>query len=170
MQEVYKSIVGFSNYEVSNLGNIKTIKTGRILKGSVNGSGYYIVGLCIAGKRSTQMIHRLVADAFLDNPDNKTCVDHIDNNKQNNHILNLRYATHSENAQNRKISTNNKSGTKGVGYNKSANKWKAHISIDGIYIFLGYFDNIEDAIQARIIKANQIFGVYTNACEQINEV
>ena len=61
----------------------------------------------------------------------------------------------------------NTSGVKGVAWSKNAKQWKAQIMIDGIYIYLGLFTNIEDAKRARMIRANQAFGVFTNACEKI---
>ena len=165
--ENWKSIKGYSNYEVSDNGNVRNKDTGRILKAEDNGYGYYRVSLYIGGKASKKRIHRLVADAFIDNPENKPHVDHIDNKPLNNHVSNLRFATNKENQQNSKISKNNTSGVKGVCYDKRSKKWRAQITIDGIRIHLGNFDNIEDAKQARVQRANQAFGVYTNACEKI---
>jgi hypothetical protein len=170
MEEIYRTIVGFEKYEVSNIGNVRNTITGRILKSGHASSGYYMVTLYSDKKITTNAVHRLVATTFLDNPDNKRCIDHIDNNKLNNNFTNLRYATHSENNQNRKIYKNNKSGSKGVIFMIKSNKWKAQIRIDDIYIYLGLYENKKDAIQARIIKANQVFGIYTNICEQINEI
>ncbi len=109
----------------------------------------------------------LVASAFIPNSENKKFVDHIDNCKTNNSIANLRWATSVQNNQNASMRKDNTSGIKGVSWNKNAKKWKATISIDGIRITLGYFTKLEDAKQARITKANQAFGVFTNACEKI---
>ena len=108
-----------------------------------------------------------MAIAFITNPDVKSCVDHIDNDKSNNKIANLRWATHSQNSQNKSMMSNNTSGVKGVIWDKSSNKWRARITIDGIKVHLGYFKNLEDAKQVRITKANQAFGVFTNSCEKI---
>ncbi len=170
MEEIYRTIVGYKKYEVSNFGNVRNIKFNRILKPGVDTNGYYIVILYNLGKRTTRKIHKLVAPIFLENPDDKKCVDHIDNNRFNNHVSNLRYATHAENSQNRQIANNNTSGSKGVNYNKNTQKWHARIMIDGIRVHLGLFENKEDAKQARVIKANQAFGIFTNACEKINEI
>jgi hypothetical protein len=166
-QEQYKVIAGYENYMVSDAGNVKNIKTGRVLKPGVNSNGYYIVILSIAGKVSTKRIHRLVAETFLENPDGKKCVDHIDNNKLNNNLNNLRYATQTENQQNRQIGKNNTSGYKGVYFNKQTNKWRALIQIDGNKKHLGYFDTIDEAIKVRQLKANEIFGLFVNDCEKI---
>ena len=104
--------------------------------------------------------------AFLENPEKKECIDHIDNCKTNNNIMNLRWVTHKENGMNRLLNINNSSGVKGVTWHKQKKKWCARIRIDGISIHLGYFDKINDAKQARIKRANEAFGIYTNACEQ----
>jgi hypothetical protein len=166
MQEEYKIITGFENYEVSNLGNVRNIKTKQILKGGIS-KGYNLVGLTVAGKKMSKLVHRLVACTFLDNLDNKPCIDHIDNNKLNNNLTNLRYATHTENNQNSSISSRNKSGTKGVCFESCSNTWHAYIRIDKMRINLGFLKNKEDAIQARITRANAAFGVFVNACEKV---
>ena len=108
----------------------------------------------------------MVAIAFIENPENKKCVDHIDNNPLNNHISNLRWASYQENSYNRKINIKNTSGVKGVHFNKNANKWEAKITIDGIKIHLGIYLTLDEAKQARITKANAVFGVFTNKCEK----
>ena len=165
--EVFRSVDGYENHTVSSFGRVKNTKTGRILKGFDDGRGYVIVQLFKDGNRRNHKIHRLVANAFLDNPNDKLCVDHKDNNKTNNNISNLRFATTKENSQNSSIRLDNTSGCKGISWNKKAKKWNAKITIDGIKIHLGYYDNLEDAKIARINKANEAFGVYTNACEKL---
>ena len=161
--ETFRIIEGFENYSVSDHGNVKNNKTGRILKGAFDGRGY--IRLTLDGK--SKKIHRLVAVAFLENPENKKCVDHIDNNRSHNLLINLRWTTHTENCQNSSLSKRNSSGIKGIYFNKASQKWHAQIKIDGIKIHIGYFTDLEDAKQARITKANQAFGVFTNSCEKI---
>jgi hypothetical protein len=165
--EVFRSVDGYKNYAVSSFGNVKNTKTGRILKGR-NVCGYLQVVLYEDGlAKKSYLVHRLVACAFIDNPDDKQCVDHKNNDRTNNNISNLRFATTKENSQNRILSSNNTSKVKGVSFNKRANKWRAHIRIDGILIHIGYYDDLDDAKTARINRANQAFGVYTNACEKL---
>jgi hypothetical protein len=113
------------------------------------------------------MVHRLVCNAFLENPDNKALVDHIDCNKQNNNISNLRWATNQENQRNKNLSKKNTSNVKGVCFDKYANKWKAQIMIDGLRIHLGYYNTLEEAKQARLKKVNEVFGEFVHASEKI---
>ena len=167
MEEIYKTLIEFNNYEISTFGNVRNIKTGRILKGQIDSNGYNIIDIYINNKRYRFKIHRLIAIAFIENPENKPYVDHIDNNPLNNQISNLRWATNKENQQNSKLSKINESGVKGVSFHKSRNKWMAHIKIDGTEIHLGYYLTLEEAKQARINKANAVFGLFTNACEKL---
>lgn len=163
--EEYRDIKDYENYQVSNIGNVRNKITEKILRPGIDAHGYYLVVLYKNRKGTSKKIHRLMCETFLDNYENKSCVDHIDNNKLNNDLKNLRWCSHKENNQNKKIPKNNTSGVKGVHFHKQKNKWMAYIKIDGIQINLGYYDNIEDAQAARIAKANQVFGVFTNSCE-----
>eukprot|EP01038_Epipyxis_sp_PR26KG_P018376 gene18376-25887_t len=114
MDEYWTTVKGNKNYAVSTFGNVENMLTGRILKTRINCNGYIYVDLHKNGKRKTRTIHQLVAEAFLHNPDEKLCVDHIDNDRQNNNISNLRYASVQENARNSKLSSKNTSGIKGM--------------------------------------------------------
>lgn len=76
-------------------------------------------------------------------------IDHVDQNKHNNCWFNLREATHSQNGQNRQVYSSNHHGTKGVGWHKKSNRWRARIAFDHKTIELGYFDTIEEAQIAR---------------------
>ena len=164
-EEIYIQIKDFPNYQVSNLGNVKNIKTGRILKQRLKKNGYKDITLCVNSNKYTKLVHQLVAGAFLENIENKTCVDHINNDRQNNNINNLRYATIIENGRNRVIAKNNTSGAKGVSYRKDINKWRAWITIDGLFVNLGHFDTFEEAKQARVDAVKKAFGEFINACE-----
>lgn len=159
-------IEDYDRYSVSSFGCVRNDATGRILKGQLDTpAGYYQVWLWKNGEKKNMLIRRLVANAFIDNPTGKRCVDHSDNNIKNNNLTNLRYATHKENMQNASMNKNNTSGVKGVSFDKDKKKWRACITIDRIQIHIGYFFNLEDAKKARIDRANLAFGVYKNKCE-----
>jgi len=99
--EQWKEIVGYPGYKVSNLGRVMGIH-GKILAGSKTQHGYKTVLICPdVNTRKRLLIHRIVATAFIDNPDNKPTVDHIDRNKNNNCVENLRWATNHENNMNK---------------------------------------------------------------------
>jgi len=91
VNEVWENIEDFENYVVSNLGRVKNKKTGRILK-ACNHAGYFVVGLSKT-KVKSMPIHRLVAKAFIPNPENKAHVNHIDKNPLNNNVINLEWNT-----------------------------------------------------------------------------
>ncbi len=101
-RETWKSVNGFANYEISSCGRARNATTERMLKSSDDGRGYLKIQLYKEGKPSTMKIHKLVAEAFVDNPEGKKCVDHIDGDRTNNHRENLRAATQSENCRNTK--------------------------------------------------------------------
>jgi len=101
MDEIWKQIEEYDNYSVSTYGNVKNDNTGRILKLGLTNKGYYKVGFRKNGKKKYFSVHRLVATSFIDNPLNLPQVDHIDNNKLNNRVENLRWCTHQQNILNK---------------------------------------------------------------------
>jgi len=96
VKEEWKQINNFPNYEVSTLGNVRNNKTGRMLKLTCKG-GYLFTGLSQNSIGKTCPVHRLVALAFIDNPENKPQVNHKDKNRSNNNVNNLEWSTASEN-------------------------------------------------------------------------
>lgn len=104
MQEIWKPVKNYENlYEVSNTGKIKSLsynhqKTPKIMKPTINSAGYYKVELYKNGKSNIFSIHRLVAESFIENPNNYPCVNHIDCNKKNNNVSNLEWVTHKQNS------------------------------------------------------------------------
>lgn len=95
--EQWKDIEGYENlYQISNEGRVKSLKWGkeRILKNVKNSWGYLLVGLCKNGERIHKQVHRLVAEAFLENPQNLLEVNHKDEDKTNNHVENLEWCSH----------------------------------------------------------------------------
>ena len=109
-KEIWKEIKGFENYySVSSFGRVKSLDRyilqsngvrrkvkGRVLKSTISNSGYKNITL-VKGSKYQLFIHRLVADAFIINNENKSTVNHKDGNKLNNNYENLEWATYSEN-------------------------------------------------------------------------
>ena len=97
MTDTWSKINGHINYSVSKNGEIRNDTTGKIKSSRCNRHGYPVVDLYMNGQRQTIPVHRLVANAFVSNPDNKSQVNHIDGNKKNNIADNLEWCTASEN-------------------------------------------------------------------------
>lgn len=104
MDEIWKPINGFNGqYEVSNFGEVRSLpRNGTVLKprlimGFIDKGGYHQV--LLSGGRVHKKIHRLVAEAFIPNPEDKPCVNHIDRVRTNNRVENLEWCTHLENVQ-----------------------------------------------------------------------
>jgi hypothetical protein len=98
--EEWRDILGFDGkYQVSSLGNVRNSKTMYQLNPSKTNSGYYEVKLYDQNKNKSIhfRVHRLVAATFIDNPECKRTVNHIDGDKSNNAVSNLEWATHKEN-------------------------------------------------------------------------
>ena len=104
-------------------------------------------------------MHRLVATEFIDNPDNKPDIDHIDNNTQNN----CREKKSNNHHMNRNIQQKPCSSSfKGVCFHTRDQKWRAEIRLDGRKIHIGYFVDEIDAARAYNDKAQQLFGDFVN--------
>lgn len=107
IDEIWKPIKDYEGlYEVSNLGNVRSLdhmrkisgngeylQKGKVLKNIKNNSGYIRVTLSKEGKRKNKHIHRLVAEAFIPNPNNLSCINHKDENPLNNNVNNLELCT-----------------------------------------------------------------------------
>lgn len=101
MEEIFK--VCFENYEISNYGNLRRLlKNGeyKIIKGSIDAMGYRYIQFNRKKKRNNMKFHTLVCKCFIGEKPKGYITDHIDRNRLNNHIDNLRYCTYKENANN----------------------------------------------------------------------
>ena len=106
--EIWKDVVGYEGfYQVSNLGNVKRVGSFRgvnkaylndyYLKPKDNGKGYYRIKLTVNNKSKRVMLHRIIAEAFINNPKNKKVINHINCDKKDNRIENLEWCSQSEN-------------------------------------------------------------------------
>lgn len=151
--EVWKNIPNYEGmYQISNLGNVKSLprevlKKGKypfickekILKNRKDGAGYLCVALFKNSKRKDMCVHQLVAIVFLNHTicGYNIVVDHIDSNPLNNRVENLRLITQRENTY--RVRDNYSSKHKGVCWKKQAKKWQASITINGKTKYLGLF-------------------------------
>ena len=112
MLEIFKLIEGYPDYAISNFGRVYSLKTNKYLKQSINSAGYMRVWI------GDKMIHRLVASHFIPNPLHLPIVDHIDGDKSNNQLNNLRWVNISMNSHNinNKLHNNNKLKIKNICY------------------------------------------------------
>jgi hypothetical protein len=130
------------DYEVNEEGEVR--RGGKILKGNIQPNGYMRVG------KKNHSIHRLIAECFLPNPENKPEVDHINGIRHDNRLCNLRWATRSENSVNKKI--------EGVCFHQG--KWRPRIRKDKKTYHFGLYDTKEEAIEARNKKAKELYGEF----------
>jgi len=157
--EIYKDVIGYEGlYQVSSLGNVKSLKYGKekTLKLSLNRGGYLRVNLCKKGNIERRLIHQLTVEAFLDH---KRCgfklvVNHIDFNKTNNNVNNLEIVTARENTNRKHIESTSK--YTGVHWYKITNKWRAVIVINGKQKHLGYFVDELEASEAYQKELNNL--------------
>ena len=84
-------------YEINEDGEVFNIRTGKTINGNINCYGYRVIRLTKCGKPKDYKLHQLVARAFIPNPNNYKCVNHIDGNKDNNSVDNLEWCTHASN-------------------------------------------------------------------------
>ena len=143
------TINGFSRYLIYENGDIYSKCYKKFMKTHLDRNGYFqTVLLNDDNKRKNMKVHRLVALAYIPNHDNKPCVDHIDQNKTNNHVSNLRWATNSENQQNiKQCRCNNKLGEKYISINTKpeGNKYyRFQKTNDGVK-HIKHFKTLEEA-------------------------
>ena len=148
--ENWKPVVGFEgSYEVSNHGNVRSLKCGRVkmMKKVTNQKKYERICLMKKNLKYTLSVHRLVGDAFLTRIDGKPTIDHIDQNPSNNHVSNLRWADASEQGINRKQYSN--TGHKNISWSIISGQFHLVIKRYGTILLNAAFNNIEDAIKGR---------------------
>lgn len=163
MEEIWKDIKGFENYQVSNLGRVKTKKRLLIRKNGVKFSvkekiksqflsakGYKIVSLTKNIKTYNKQVHQLVAIAFLNHVPcgHKLVVDHIDEDKSNNHVSNLQILTNRDNCVKSMNKEDMSSKYIGVTLHKSSGKYQASIKHKSKSYYLGHYTKEIDASKA----------------------
>lgn len=96
---MFKQIIGFENYSVNENGVVVNTLTNHIKLPCYNNRGYLFVDLYKHNKRHREYVHRIVANAFIPNPQNKPYINHIDGNPHNNSVINLEWCTPIENVE-----------------------------------------------------------------------
>jgi hypothetical protein len=161
MEEIWKDIEGFPDYQVSNLGRVKSFKCGKekILNGSKQ-KGYMFVVLSENKMVKHKPVHRLVAIAFLGK--NSMLVNHKDGNKLNNLLSNLEYVSNRENISHGFLSKKTSSKYVGVSFYKKTKRWQANIQIKGKQNKIGYFKTELEAHEAykKALEENNIKSKY----------
>jgi hypothetical protein len=136
------------------------VKRGKCYPGQViacrNGSGYIVV-------RVDNMLHRAHRIAWAIMTDEWPCgeIDHINRNRSDNRFCNLRIATRCQNMQNTRKPITNKSGVKGVSFDKKTKKWRSDIRADGKKFNLGRFNTIEEAKRAYNSAVQKLHGIFS---------
>lgn len=166
IKEVWKDIKGFEGmYQVSNMGNVRSLMFRnnvcqksriKILTQCDNGHGYLIVGLKFQGKRKNYYVHRLVATAFCNNPQNLNVVNHKDFDTKNNIFTNLEWCSTKENVQHSRyrmrhpktLCRKTNTGEKYVHMSISNSKPRYRLQIKQLKIYKT-FDSLAEAVKYR---------------------
>lgn len=158
--EIWKDVINYEGvYRVSNFGRVKRyfyhsgngeyVQRHRLIKNILAKNGYFNITLIKNGLKRPIGVHRLVAQAFIPNQDNKPQVNHINKDRGDNRIENLEWVTHRENISHAYNLKDTKSSFMGVGYvGHRKNKWVALIHVNGRNIKIGYFDTDIEAAKA----------------------
>lgn len=128
--------------------------------GCVTSGGYRDIKMLLGGKGRVFRAHRL-AWFYVYGEFPKLHIDHINHDRADNRISNLREVTQRENQRNQSMYKNNTSGYNGVFFRKQVEKYEARVRVDGRLMFLGYFKKIEDAAQA-VKEAREHYGFHVN--------
>ena len=149
MKEEWREVKGYEGlYRVSSTGKVKSLLTGISMKQAANHKGYLIVQLSNKGQRKNKRVHRLVAEAFILNPDGLPEVDHINGIRQDNRADNLRWVSGSTNTRNREVCRRASSQYNGVHWDIKLGRWKASIWHERKTKSLGYFTEETEAAKA----------------------
>ena len=147
--EIWKDIIDYPNYKISNLGRIWSNYKKDFMILNNHNKRYYQIKLSNKGKRKPFLVHRLVALAFIPNPNNLPEIDHINNIKTDNRLDNLRWVNRSQNNHNKRIQKNNTTGYKNIIIVKGRKKkYKVSVYINKVHK-QKYFYTIEEAIEYR---------------------
>jgi hypothetical protein len=178
-EEIWKSVAGHSNHQVSSLGRIRIVdrwidysdgrhsfNPARMARISIDSHGYPIVRIDYILYR----VHRLVGVAFLGLRFDQQ-IDHINRDRSDSRAVNLRACSNSENSRNCGLDKSNSSGFKGVSWDRANRKWKSAVTFNHKSITIGRFSSKQEAAKAYDKKAVELFGAFafTNFPRRIEE-
>ena len=151
--EEFRAVDCYLNYEVSNIGRVRNSYSGKILKQYLGKDNIYRIKLYKNGRKKIHKIHEMVAREFVENPNNKKVVEHLDKNTRNSCINNLFWTTKEEQKYRQNKLKNPASKYIGVGYIPNIDKWYAFIFYGEGRVFLGKYDTEEQAARNYNIHA-----------------
>jgi HNH endonuclease/NUMOD4 motif len=142
------------NYEVSNQGRVRNRSTGRIMKPYLDPHGYYSLRLCNNKVYTKKYLHRLIAEAFIENPENLKVVDHINRDRVDNRLENLRWASYTGNMLN---TSRHEQEMYGISWCANRNNYQVHFKRNNKQKGFGNYTTLEEAKARRdavIIQIN----------------
>ena len=151
MEEIWKKIDFFDNYEISNKGNVRNCK--KLMKAYHEPHGYISFKLVKDGKYHKRYLHTLIANAFIPNLDNKKFVDHINRDRKDNRLENLRWVNSTENNLN---TTRRDREFYGIYWYEERQSYLVKLKVGNKVRYLGWRKNIEDAKNLRDTEKSNI--------------
>lgn len=147
MEEIWKDLSGYPDYQISTFGNIRSLKWNkiRVLKCRLD-DRYLKIRLAKDGKKTSERVHRLVAQTFIPNPNNLLYVDHINRIPTDNRVENLRWITAMENSLN---TSRHLSETYGISLQSASGYYHVEVRIDNKRRYVGRRKTMEDALELR---------------------
>ena len=146
-------IKGYENYTIDLDGNVWSKKKKRFLKPGFSTNGYLQVTIYKNGKKNTSKVHKLMGRTYLPNLFNKTDIDHKNRIRTDNRLINLKWATKSENSQNRSLMSNNKTGYSNIFFDNNRGRFRLTIIRNSKVEVKRYFSyskwNLEQVVKIR---------------------
>lgn len=161
---MYKIItIGNKEYVLYENGNLLDLENCALRKKHIQPNGYYDYCFYMDGKRVFKSVHRLVAEAFIPNPEKKPCIDHINGDKTDNRVENLRWVTHKENINNpitlQKMNNDKKKSI--IGLDKNGAEICRFPSVEEA-VRNGYSRHIGDVANGKRIRSNKLYWKWAN--------